>query len=702
MDSATLHQATCYSSLGLDKQLSYNWAIHTSKRPRMGNPPEIPEDWTSPERWVWEQIAAGSQADLNNQTSGQALLDPLATEGWGEDRRLSAGFLQTILTQREFVEATPHGGARITGALVDDAPLNLEHARLQRPLWLDKSRILTEIKFRNLRVDGEFSLQGSFVAEYLNLRGADIGKDAYLLYATFESGLEAGSAQIGGSLVMSGSTFRKDVNLNSARVAGAAFMRSGAAFESGLNLVAARVDGNLEMSSSTFDEEVNLNSVRVTGAALLNDGAAFNGRLDLGSARIDGSLVMSGSTFEKEVNVNSATVAGAGFIRSGAVFKSGLNLGSVRIGGNLEIYGSTFEEEVNLNSATLTGAALLHSGAAFNGRLDMGFARIDGNLEMNGSTFEKDVNLNSVMISGAAILRGGATFKGSINLAYARIDGNLEMNASSFEQEVDLNSTTVGGDFSLGYSENTPANWGSLASLSLRNTEVGTLQDWWLDKERNAWPRKYQLEGFTYSRLGSIEAGRDADMLNRPTSSYIEWLEGNLGGSPQPYEGLADRFHESGQPHKATDVLYAARERQRSRAWLTVDEYGHPKPREWQQALGLMALNVTIGYGLGNRYFRALWWVLGLTLLGTIVLFYSGGNGDGGWWRIFFASFDQLLPVVTLDTAHSALIYGDASAKPPVPAKSYGVQVYFYAHKILGWILASFLIAGLSGLTQRN
>jgi hypothetical protein len=28
-------------------------------------------------------------------------------------------------------------------------------------------------------------------------------------------------------------------------------------------------------------------------------------------------------------------------------------------------------------------------------------------------------------------------------------------------------------------------------------------------------------------------------------------------------------------------------------------------------------LRLTIGYGLGNRYFRVLWWVLGFTFLGT-------------------------------------------------------------------------------------
>ena len=58
-----------------------------------------------------------------------------------------------------------------------------------------------------------------------------------------------------------------------------------------------------------------------------------------------------------------------------------------------------------------------------------------------------------------------------------------------------------------------------------------------------------------------------ADMPDRPAASYIEWLAGDPGSSPQPYEHLARRFHEAGEPYKSNEVLYAARERQRRKAW---------------------------------------------------------------------------------------------------------------------------------------
>ena len=640
--------------------------------------PEIPAEWTETERWVWERVAAGEPADLNARDQNK--LDPRKAEGWGAKRRLSAKFLQVILTQKAFADATPYSGVRIHGALIDDSPLNLEHARLQYQFWLERSRILMDVKGSCLRVDGVFSLYKSFVAGAVDLLVANIRKQLNLSSATFEG----------------------EVNLNSANVDGAAFLGGGALFKGGLDLGSAEIGSNLEMDGSTFEGNVNLNGANVDGSIYLRGGATFKDRLDLGYAKIGSNLEMSGSTFEGNVNLNGVNVGGFVYLRGGALFKGGLNLGSAGIGSNLETDGSTFEGSVNLNSANVGGSVYLRGGALFKGWLDLVAARIGSNLETDGSTFEGNVTLNSATVGGSVFLRGGALFKGGLNLVAAKIGSGLDMRGSTFEAAIDLTGCTVTRDFLLGSSKDTAARWEDDASLTLRNTKVGALQDWWRSKSANAWPKTYQIEGFVYDRLGSYGEGKEADMLNRPVTSYINWLARDRDSSPQPYEHLARRFREAGEPYKGNVVLYEARERRRKRAWSKVDDYGRAKSREWQRALGLLALRATIGYGLGHRYFRVLWWVGGLTLVGTLVLIFFGSHSLAQWLHVFFASLDQLLPVVTLDDAHDALIFGNPSSNPPVEPQCYGVRIYFYAHKIAGWVLGSFLVAGLAGLTQRN
>ena len=110
--------------------------------------------------------------------------------------------------------------------------------------------------------------------------------------------------------------------------------------------------------------------------------------------------------------------------------------------------------------------------------------------------------------------------------------------------------------------------------------------------------------------------------------------------------------------------------------------------------LGFTLLKVTVGYGIGYRYFFALVWVALFFVLGWIALEKLSESDDPdskpkrSW--IFACSLDMLLPVVKLDKGHSAYI-----------EKKEGFwRNYFYLHQIAGWVLASFLIAGLSGATR--
>ena len=93
--------------------------------------------------------------------------------------------------------------------------------------------------------------------------------------------------------------------------------------------------------------------------------------------------------------------------------------------------------------------------------------------------------------------------------------------------------------------------------------------------------------------------------------------------------------------------------------------------------------------GYGYNVWLAFPWAAALVILGMIVLRISGEGKRLGLPVGATYSFDMLLPLVRLRESNYKLeVRGPA-------------QYYFYAHKVAGFVLASFLVAALSGLTRQ-
>ena len=90
----------------------------------------------------------------------------------------------------------------------------------------------------------------------------------------------------------------------------------------------------------------------------------------------------------------------------------------------------------------------------------------------------------------------------------------------------------------------------------------------------------------------------------------------------------------------------------------------------------------------GHHVERSIVWIVGLVLLGAAVLGISGQGKKNGMPIGLSYSFDMLLPIIRLRHSHQSV---DLLGWP---------RYYFYCHKIAGFVLASFLIAGISGLTK--
>jgi hypothetical protein len=164
---------------------------------------------------------------------------------------------------------------------------------------------------------------------------------------------------------------------------------------------------------------------------------------------------------------------------------------------------------------------------------------------------------------------------------------------------------------------------------------------------------------------------------------FVKWLEKDKNYSPQPYQQLAGVLRTMGHPDKANTILYEGKERERS------EEKGRGHRSKW---LGLSILKWTMGYGYGYRYFRSLAWVILFTSIGALVVHTTGIGKGWSLPKMLGFSFDLLLPLVKLDESHYKLLSEKIS----------GWQYYyFYVHKLVGYILASFVAAGLSGITKK-
>jgi hypothetical protein len=377
-------------------------------------------------------------------------------------------------------------------------------------------------------------------------------------------------------------------------------------------------------------------------------------------------------------------------------------LRGARIGGQVSMVGANVTGMLNMDSADIGQNLLMHSepeqraefndvrlpGARIGDQVDLTGAKVTGALDMGAIEIGEHLLMRSD--SAGSVLRSG--FDQRVELSSARIGGALVLRGAVLSN-LDLTGATIEGELLLAYPSWSPL-WRDGGRLVLRNTSVGAITD---TAEEGVWPAQLDLDGFVYGQLGGLDSDPNVSVAARGPKWFVEWLARDQPYTPQPYEQLAKVMREMGHGAEANDVLFAGRERARQRAW----EHGH-----YGRWLGLWVLQLTIGYGYGTAYFRSLYWVAGFVALGSTACLWSrygppwrGRTWHSAWragrrkWRLVFDtlvySLDQLLPIIQLSKRHDDIRLRDWRAR-----------YYFYFHMIMGYVLASFLIAGLAGLTE--
>ena len=694
-------------------------------------------DWTPQEQWVWDQVSQGEIADFNKAAGYGGELEPKQLERWPESRILRPKFLETILLLETYRGTLTVHGVMIVGAWFKE-PLDLSNAILAHQLALPNCIFDSDVNLsflktpysidvRSSKFSRTLSMCSSKVAGHLVHDGAEFADEVYLDWAKIGDQLSMSGCKFSGKLSMSrlqvdgdlfmhnmaefadevvlrgakirgqlatdGSKFSGRLDMNQLRVGGSLLMRNVLEFSEEVDMHHAKIGENIEMDGSKFRRKLNMVGLEVSGSLFMRNGAEFADRVDLGStkvagklemdgskfgaalnmidAKIGGALGLKGSTFRRRVDMGGLQVTGSVFMDNMAEFAGEVVLRSAKIGGIVNMDGSKFSRRLNMDKLQIDSSLFMRNGAEFAGEVVLRSAKIGGQLNMDHAKFSGPVNMQSVQVSGSLFMRNSA-FKSSVKMFFLQIGGSVDLSGSKL-QSLDLSGTKIEQEFCLGFESYPPVTWEKGAKLSLRNTEVAALKDL-----PDAWPDEIELVGFMYSRLGGFGEGNVPSMAARKISWMKEWLEKHKSYSPGPYQQLAKVLTNEGYDGKATAVLFEGKKRQQKETktgslhwWL------------------LVLQRLFIGYGYHN--FRVFGWIIILWCLGTIILYWSGQDvGHEIEMSSIAYSIDMLLPIIELHKPH----YTEITLQG-------WVRVYFYTHKVFGYVLASFLIAGLSGLTKK-
>ncbi len=668
--------------------------------------PLPPEEWTEPEKWVWEQVRTGKEADFNERYGNQ--LDPKNESLWvgkeKERRTLRPDFLRTILLSEPWQGLITNDGVLIIGALFAEA-VNLSFVEVRCVLGLAGCRLEGGMFCLNTYFKHSLSMRILSCEPNFEINSASITGDLYLDSGRFASASMLG-VRVGGNLYM------QEVEINGA-----------------LSLDGAAIQGNLFMGRGRYGN-ARLKGVQV-GGMLSMTGAKFSGKLDaeraiishnflmrrvegttalLRGVQVGGQFILSAAVFNGELSLDGAAI-GAGLFLDKGRFYSARMLG-MRVGGQVAFVKSRFSDILHMEGSSIKGDLFLREGSFSDVRM-LGVS-VGGQLSARGAGFRGVVNCEGLHVQSHFLLDGAKLFK-KLNLIFCKVEGGLNLTGAHLG-EVDLSQARIAGALALSFPGRAKIISWYKGSFNLSHAAVGAVLDGQED-----WPASLGLDGFRYTSLGSektmsvreellhyplelleehipeikeiedaMEKRRFALKIrqyvgaqmgfttssDRLASWYVAWLERQKDFSMDPYQRCAKFLRESGQPDKANEVMYAGLERERKQLPWSL-------PR-----LGRSLLKWIIGYGLGYRYFLALVWAVLFLCIGAVVCGAAGGDAKGALFCLGF-SLDNMLPLIDLRPEHEAM---------SVALSGFPKFYFLFVQQIVGWVLVLCVAAGLAGV----
>jgi hypothetical protein len=582
--------------------------------------------------------------------------DPAKVDEWGPQREIRAGLIRWLCVDHDAASAVDPRGIQVRAAKITGA-LDLSHASAPFPLILGRCRFTD---------------------------------DANLISMDFPM------LSLGGSRVLS-------ITADSANVRGSVFLRAGFSAEGEVRLLGARIGGDLDCSGGAFKnpgkDALQADRADVRGSVFLCEGFIAEGAVRLLNAQICGNLDCSGGIFrnpgKEALSADRANVNGSVFLNERFSAEGAVRLLGAQIGCDLTCRGGTFRnpgrDALSADGADVKGGVFLSDDFVAEGEVRLLGARIGGNLDCTGGALKNPgdnaLSADSARVGRGVFLRDGFSAEGTVRLPGAQIGGDLSCRAGRLGGVIAEDAVIRGALFWQGL---------DATSLDLVNASARSLID-----DEKSWPSKGKLfiDGFVY---GHISGGSPRDAKTR-----LRWLERQDPFRPKPYRQLAEVLREAGDDSGERKVLFEMECRRRQ-----------GEDRNWYARLWGWVLKWTIGYGLYS--WRALGWLMLLTALGWGLFRHGYSSGamaptdkdayyffrDHRWspdhYPRFTASVYSLensLPFVNLDQKDHWT--PDPNQQGWWRLASF-LRTFRWCQVLLGWLLATLFVAGVTGVVRKE
>lgn len=587
------------------------------------------------------------------------------------------------------------------------------------------------LKAEGLRVGGSLRFVREFRAEgEVRLTGSSIGRNCLLETAQF---INPGKVAIW---------------FDGTQIEGSIFLGKGFKAEGEVRLVSATIGGNVIGKNAEFinhgQKAFNLTGIKVNGFLTLRPGLRVEGEIGLYEASIGGLLDLEEARLEnptgKSLDVGCAKVGGSVLLRKGFASKGEVSFFFATIGKSLECDGSHFLNSgrisLGLEGVKTGGSILLRNGFKAEGAVRLFAAVIAGSLECDGGEFNNNggvaLNAEGSKIERQVYLRNGCKALGEVRFRAARIGGTLNCDRATFvnagsvalnafflraQDGVALMNMELDGGVILANAKiEGPLSWINISKptsnkppndveLDLRFARAETFS---VDYGPLPPTGKMHLHGFVYNEID--------EPSTVTTDTRIRWLSRQPVNpfQPQPYEQLAAVLRKRGHEEDSIRLLRA---REKIRASKV-----RPLSAEWWWYRGFGRI-----IGHGYRPWTAFWVGLVIIVFGTFVFergFRAGlitPTKDNAFinpttttlkdnyprFSAFIYSLEVFTPVLNLyqkeywqPNAHS----GDNLFHSKKISLRSGelLRSYFWAHIILGWVLTSLWVVGLTGLVKKR